>query len=758
MMNDPELQELFSDPADKEVIDLLQSSRPATPPLDPHFRNYLRAKLMTEARQTLAARPRRRWFTLGPMGLAPAMAAVAAGFIVVLGVEVYLQRQPGSTAPVAADIHAIDNRKDVATAEPITIPFSGPVDKNAVEESINIEPATSFTRRWDGQTLVITPAHPLAPNTTYKVTIQPKSTPPAQGPVTPPPAPRPVVVHFLTARAPIPPVVPPSFSSTSVTWSYDNRIPDSSALSAASWTPDGQLLVTGVPAPASPTATASATASASASPAAAASAPAATRITDVWLMSTQGTRIRILAPGGSLPAAATSGGMFADWLSGGPDQSYLEVRDFQGAIRIARVATINGRPDRAPVWLATDRLAYVDQGTLRIVDLHGVPITAPALPVSGSFAASPSGLLLAVQSNTRSDVLDLTSLQTKSLPDGATNFAWSPRGDLAFTIATAAGTQLYRGTPPAYTRIATSPAAESWSDLNWAPDSSSLLFVSRSGNGDPSRLALINADGSALTAFGGVGKNYGSPQWSPHDDLVLFTRKDEAGGRAFWTAKVGVGQPSAIDTAEGQALAEVEKFMQARIRGDIAAAQSELDAAGLSAYQSGASSLLSPGAQFDRYYPVSVQLAGPNKFLVGARIFIARSAQETSFFEEQLTLVLQDQHYLIDTVSAGPTVQLGHGPTVVSVVVRQGTPSTQVLVRFDSDLKPETVSSDTILIKDDHGGVIKSRATFDPDDHLVTLDAKLHAGRYTLVVTPGVTDIKGAPIAQEYDAPLVIGG
>src|ERR1700694_1755411 len=92
MMNDPELEELFGDPADRAVVDLLKASRPAAPPLDPHFRNYLRAKLMTQARQTLPARACGSWFpfSLSPKRRAPAMPAVAAGFLVVLGFETYL--------------------------------------------------------------------------------------------------------------------------------------------------------------------------------------------------------------------------------------------------------------------------------------------------------------------------------------------------------------------------------------------------------------------------------------------------------------------------------------------------------------------------------------------------------------------------------------------------------------------------------------------------------------------------------------------
>jgi len=754
-MDDPELRELFSDPADREVIDLLYTSRPAAPPLDPHFRSYLRAKLMAQARETLAAPTRRRWFQLGPLGMAPAMAAVAAGFIIVLGVEAYLHVQPAASPPVAADIHAIDQKRDVATAEPIQIPFSGPVDKTAVEESIVMQPATSFTKHWDGQTLVITPAHPLAPSTTYKVTLQPKAVPPSQPAATAPPVQRPVVVHFLTAPAPVPPVVPPSFKSGSITYGYDNRIPDSSRLSNPTWTPDGQLLVTRPADPPSPAASTSASAGPTATPAATGSAS-----TNVWLMSTQGTLIRNLAPGGSYPSVAPSGGLFADW-SEISDHATLEVRDLQGNVQAAAVATISSRPDRAAVWLGPSRLAYLSEGLLKVVDLHGTLIATPAIKVTGAMSASRAGLQLAMVTDAGPVVMDLSTMNTTVLPAGATGFSWSPNGQLAFSIGRVAGSDLYTGVDPKSARkVAGSAAGETWSDLNWSPDSASILLASHSGSGADShvRLLLVNADGSAPTGFGSNQRDYANPLWSPRGDLVLFSRPDEAGGISLWTAKATVGQPSAADNAESQALAEVDKFMQARIKGDLSGAQAELDAAAQQAYKNGASSLLSPGAQFARYYPVSVQLAGPNKFLIGARLFIARNNVETSFFEEQLTVVLQDQRYLMDAVTATPTVPLGHGPNVVSVEVRQNGSTQQILVRFDSDLKPETVSADTILVKDNQGSPVKTRVSFDPDGHLVTLDVKLKTGTYSMVVTTGVADINGTQVAQAYTTPLVIGG
>jgi hypothetical protein len=759
-MNDPELEELFQDPAHREVVNLLKVSRPAAPPLDPHFRNYLRAKLMTEARHTLQQGAGRPWFafTLKPRTLAPAMAAVAAGFLVVLGVQIYLHNQPTSNS-VVAHLPSKD-QTNVATAEPIVIPFTGPVDKNAVADTVVIEPATAVTKHWVGQNLVIIPDHPLAPNTTYTVSLKPTAAPPPVTPNTQPKptptvAPTPVILRFTTVPAPVAPVIPPSYKSANVHYGYDSRLADSGTVFGASWTPTGQLLVTrpaGQPGPGSP-----ASPSASASP----SGPAApTATTDVWLMSTLGTPIRLVAPAGSFPAAAPSGGLFAVWLQAPGNQANLEIRDLQGNLQ-STVATVDGIPNRPAVWLAGDRLAFVDNGSLRIASLHGATIAIPNLKVDhGSIVASPSGQSLAVESADRSVLIDLTSSSAaRTVLDGATGFAWSAKGNLAYLTQHASGTDLFvapGGLTPA--RVASSPAGQTWSDLNWAPDGASLLLTSKAAGAgsSASRLMLINADGSALTPFASE-REYSSPQWSSHGDFVLFTRQDEAGGRAFWTATTS---PSDVDTAEKQALAEVEKFMQARLRGDVAAAQAELDAAGLSAYQSGASSLVSAaGTQFDRYYPVTVQQTGsnPSTFLVGVRVFGSRAGAQRSYFEEQLTLLLKNQRYLVDAVKSTPAMPLSHGPTVVSVEVVASDSGAQVRIRFDADLRADSVSNDTIQVKDADGNRVSSRIAFDPDNHLATLTLKLRPGTtYQLAVTTGVTDINNVALAQEYDAPLVI--
>src|SRR5438132_8886 len=162
-------------------------------------------RLMAEAPKTLPRRERAPWFSWRLPSPPLAMAAVAAGFLIVLGFEIALLQRGGSQAPVAADIHLVNGKSNVATIEPIKIPFSGPVDKAAVEVQIQIEPATDYTTRWDGNTLVIVPRHPLAANTNYTVKLKPVATPQPNQPA--PSAQPQVVVHFVTAPPPTPQAV-----------------------------------------------------------------------------------------------------------------------------------------------------------------------------------------------------------------------------------------------------------------------------------------------------------------------------------------------------------------------------------------------------------------------------------------------------------------------------------------------------------------------------------------------------------------------
>jgi hypothetical protein len=92
----------------------------------------------------------------------------------------------------------------------------------------------------------------------------------------------------------------------------------------------------------------------------------------------------------------------------------------------------------------------------------------------------------------------------------------------------------------------------------------------------------------------------------------------------------------------------------------------------------------------------------------------------------------------------------------VSYEVVSTSQGSQVRVHFDADLRPETVTTSTIQVRDSDGKPVSSQLTFDPDNHLATLTVTLQPGdTYQLVVTTGVTDVNGVTMAEEYHAQVI---
>jgi hypothetical protein len=168
-------------------------------------------------------------------------------------------------------------------------------------------------------------------------------------------------------------------------------------------------------------------------------------------------------------------------------------------------------------------------------------------------------------------------------------------------------------------------------------------------------------------------------------------------------------------------------------------------------------SLASPSGQhYARRYVVSVQLISTGKFLIGVRLVIADAGNhETSYVDEHLTVASQGQKFVIDDIAQAPAVQLGRGPTVVSVQVQPNKPGQLVLVQFDSDLDPSTITSASVFVRDDSGQVRSETPSYDRTTHLVTLAVKLKPGTsYRLVVTTSVTDINGHTVGQQFESPI----
>jgi Big-like domain-containing protein/WD40 repeat protein len=743
---DPELEELFPSGADREVVELIRALRPAAPPLDPYFRNHLRMKLTAEARRTRSSRPPGQWFS---WPRSPLLAVVAAACAVVLTVGVYnaLHQAPPPVAVIQP------GTGQIRTAEPIKIAFTGPVDKNAVAQSVVIEPATLYTTRWDGQTLVIIPLHALASNTSYTVKLVPQT---ASTPNTPAATPAPpVVVRFVTTPAAVSPVLPPSYRSDNLTFFGEISIADPGAVTSAIWTPDGQALIV--------TRTVAESASSGALP------PAATLpqvVPEIWSMTPQGTLVRRLAARATLPALAPDGRHLAFWRQDRPDQSGLWVSTFDDdGSHAIQVATVGGVPNRPATWVGSDRLAYDDGGTLRLVDLQGnpPPLTIAITP-GASAAAINDGRFLATATADGATLFDVASGQSKVVSAGvATAFAWSPDGRLAFILSTAAGPQLWVAAPDGLKQIAASTTGDRWSDISWSPDSSSLLVASRGASADAQPSAFfVNADGSGKPVpFPAQDREYTTPRWSPDGSSIVFLRGDETGRARLWIATVRIGQLSPADAAQLDAVHVVTRFLDARQSGNLADAQADLGPQALATYQNGNLPLVAaPGDPFfARTYVFGVQLVSPDQFLVTVRIVLAdpKTRQEIRFFEEHLTVVRHDQRFIIDAVQAGVTTILGQGPSVVSVQVQPVPPRQQVTVKFDADLAAATVSRDSIYLRDSAGQRIDpTDFQFDPNTRTVTIMAKLPKGSYTLVVTTAVTDINGRSAAQEYDYTVVI--
>ena len=745
---DPELEELFPGGPDREVVELIQASRPAQPPLDPYFRNHLRMKLMAEARRSISPRSQPRWFAW-PRTPLLATAAAAAAAVLTVGVYHALHQAPPSVAVVPPGIGL------VRTAEPIRIAFTGPVNKNAVAQSVVIEPATLYTTRWDGQTLVIIPLHPLASNTAYSVKLVPQ-TAPAPNTVSATAAP-PVVVRFVTTPAAVSPILPPSFRSDNLTFVGEISITDPGAVASASWTPDGQALIV--------TRTVAETVTPGPSPSTAALPQV---VPEVWSMTPQGTLVRRLATRATLPAIAPDGRHLAFWRQDRPDQSSLWVSAFdEDGSHATQVATVSGVPNRPGTWVGSDRLAYGDGGTLRLVDLQGTPppLTVAITP-GASAAAINDGRFLATATADGAAIFDVASGQSKVVSAGtATTFAWSSDGRLAFILSGASGPQLWVAAPDGLKQLAASRSGDRWSDISWSPDSSSLLVASRGASADAQPSAFfVNADGTGKPVpFAAQDREYTTPRWSPDGSSIVFLRGDETGRARLWVATVRIGELSPADAAQLDAVHVVTRFLDARQRGNLADAQADLSPQALATYQNGNLPLVTaPGdPSFARSYVFGVQLVSPDQFLVTVRIVLAdpKTRQEIRFFEEHLTVVRHGERFIIDAVQAGITTILGQGPSVVSVQVQPGPPRQQVTVKFDADLAAATVSRDSIYLRDSGGQrVDPTDFTFDPNTHTVTILAKLPKGSYTLVVTTGVTDINRRAAAQEYDYAVVISG
>ncbi len=199
---DPELDGMFEEPELRDLAQLLRAAAPRGADPDAAFRTQLRRRLLEEAWQR-AARPApwyRRLFA------APTLAwAGAAVGLLLIGVAAltFQMTHSGQTTQLAIGSPE-QGAQEVALVEPIALSFSQPMDRDSVQRSIDIQPATQVHYDWQGNTLKITPVNGgLAPSTHYQVMVAPSARTAAGQGVGALPA-----VSFVTAPAPSPKPTP----------------------------------------------------------------------------------------------------------------------------------------------------------------------------------------------------------------------------------------------------------------------------------------------------------------------------------------------------------------------------------------------------------------------------------------------------------------------------------------------------------------------------------------------------------------------
>ncbi len=202
---DPELEDLFQgEPELLETAQKVRAARPRVEP-DPRFQNRLRAQLVAEASRGAGARGVRRWWRLGPAHFAWGGAFVGAALITAT-VLTFVSNHPVETVTGFSQLTA---QHEVSPNQVITVAFNQPMNEQAVEAGVHIQPAIKVSYSWKNNSLVISPAYHLAANTPYVVSIAQTAIRSLSGAS----ATAPINIVFGTAPTPTPaPVAPPSLT------------------------------------------------------------------------------------------------------------------------------------------------------------------------------------------------------------------------------------------------------------------------------------------------------------------------------------------------------------------------------------------------------------------------------------------------------------------------------------------------------------------------------------------------------------------
>lgn len=754
---DPELEEILR--GDTELLDLsrrLRASRP-DPQVGPHFRAYLRARIMDAADTELRPRGLRRLLPR-PGALAWGGAGLGVAMIGAVVLTLVLSH-PADQINVVSANSQIDGKGNIDPNDVIRISFTQAMDHGSVESGLHIQPATAVTKQWDGNTLVLTPVNKLSGNTPYSVTIAKGAARATNGTV----AASDIHITFGTHPAPTPVPSPSPAGPPALVLHPVGAADRGAQLVLAA---DGSLLVTSAP------------------PAASQATPTpSTQVTSA------GSGLVRVAPDGStsrigdaVTGAALSPGdrslALLGPVSGG--RYPVEVANADGS-HLTQLTTTDlaatplawGGDDLHPVIL------FVGDGQLRLVDLQGRVRT-----VAGHHSVA-AGMPVAFSADGRYAYVGPLAPAAVASPNP------SPTPTPVSTPAAPVGGQLVD------TRTGDSPTlANSASVVAFSRDGSRVLWVDA---GSGALLSAPTAGGnitSVPVAGSGTGVTLGSLQADSTGSRAAFLLSRSDGSRELRVVAVPSG--TTLATANGQGLARIVLSAAgdrlAALRTDASGTVAELagaptsvpgasltppgvpaEAAGLVSKlvdgqvsnNLGALSFVAPSVTqhlaqvtpqgLSRGYIVRVERVSGSPTAVTAAIRLIRDPSKTNpvlFSDETVTLERSaaDTPYLVTEVSATPLQPEPVGPQIVHVDSSGDPLSTVLRITFDSDLRADSVAP-AIAVLNAEGKQVTTTVSYDMASRVATVTVSGQRP-LTLTVATSLLDVDSQRLATVFTTTL----
>lgn len=741
---DPELEDLFQN--EPELLETAKQVRAARPRIEPdsRFQNRLRAQLVAEASRGGGARGLRRWWRLGPAHFAWGGAVVGAALITAT-VLTFVSNNPADQTVTA--FSQLTAQHSVSPDQVITVAFNQPMDHQAVEAGVHIQPAIKVAFSWKDNNLVISPAYHLSANTPYTVTIARTAIRAASGAT----AAAPINIPFGTAPTPAPgPVAPPSLNPTVLGVNGTGG--------SLLFAPDGSVVSTvGVLA-------APATNSLSPSITAAAATPTASQTPTPEGVITQGPEV----PGALVEypsvGAPSRIGPSPSAVAFSPNGRYLAraVDDGNGGSRIVTSQSNGAQPDRltdsatpvtALTWSSNDRIIYTDGTSISSVDLSHATTPPYTLPSgSGTIIALAQGGAYAYVSppaGTGGALLNISARTDQVLQGAVTDVAFSGDGKTVAWVdeSSQPGRLLSESVGQSTQAVVSLPDPTATpSDVTLDESGDEVAYMSTDSAG-VAGLVVAQLPGGTVLALQSPA-NASQLTLSAGGDQIAFISNTTAGASIEQATVPGSRTQPTGPTIPADANKTLQRFVQAQVgqngHPDLGTL-SALSAAGVDATSATPEGLT-------RAYIISAYL--PHQGGVGASIelIVDPNAQHTTAMVASETILLAkgpNGDYLVTSALPSPLHDESAGPHVVRVSSNTAGGVTTLVVSFDSDLDPNSVAAAISVLS--QGRTLNSTAVYYADTRSATVTiSNAPAGTLTLDIATTLADFKGQTLTQSF--------